>query len=199
LYLLLKIGRKQAENQVMGGQGWEADHVHRGGQFLKNRTFLASLMSMAKDFEKDEPPSFITERSPGKYPTTEDMDHLTYLSRSPSVFEREEDDNLREWRLVCASCGHLVTRVSEKTEIQGRHNHDFPYYGNIVRLGCYRHAPGCVGIEGISDGYSWFRGYSWQIQLCRNCYTQLGWKYMSQNDSFYGLVFKVLREEKPSD
>jgi hypothetical protein len=156
-------------------------------------------MSMAKDFEKDESGSIITERSSGKYPSKEDMDHLTYLEKRPSFFEHEEDDNSREWRLVCASCGHLVTRVSEKIDFRGRHNHDFPYYGSIVRLGCYRNAPGCVGVERISNGYSWFRGYSWQIQLCRNCYTQLGWKYMSQDDSFYGLVFKMLREEKPEE
>ena len=166
-------------------------------QGLKSVKFISNLIIMAKDFEKDESPSFITETSPGKYPSKEDMDHLTYLDKRPSIFEHEEDDNLREWRLVCASCGHLVTRVSEKIDFRGRHNHDFPYYGSIVRLGCYRNAPGCVGVERISDGYSWFRGYSWQIQLCRNCYTQLGWKYMSQDDSFYGLVFKMLREEKP--
>ena len=152
---------------------------------------------MASEFDNPEPPSFTTERSPDKYPSKEDLEHLTYLDRRPSVFEHEEDESLRDWRLVCASCGHLVTRVSEKIGVRGRHHHDFPYYGKIVRLGCYRNAPGCVGIERISSGYSWFRGYSWQIQLCRNCYTQLGWKYMSQEDSFYGLVFKMLREEKP--
>ena len=151
---------------------------------------------MAKDFEKYELPSFITEVTPGKYPSNEDLDHLTYLDKRPSRFERE-DDRFREWRLVCASCGHPVTGVSEKIEVRGRHHHDFPYYGNIVRLGCYRRAPGCVGVERISNGYSWFRGYSWQIQLCGKCYTQLGWKYMSQAESFYGLVFKMLREEKP--
>lgn len=154
---------------------------------------------MAKDSENHELPSFITELSPGKYPYKEDMDHLTYLDREPSLFEHEEDDNLREWRLVCASCGHLVTTVSEKIDFLGRHNHDFPYYGSIVRLGCYRNAPGCVGVERISRGYSWFRGYSWQIQLCGNCYTQLGWKYMSHDGSFYGLAFKLLREEKPQE
>jgi len=58
---------------------------------------------MAKDFDKDELPSFITEISPGKYPSNEDMDHLTYLEKGPSLFEDEEDDNMREWRLVCAS------------------------------------------------------------------------------------------------
>jgi len=154
-------------------------------------------MSMAKDFEKDELPSFITEVSPDKYPSKEDMDHLTYLEKRPSLLQHDQDDRLRGWRLVCASCGHPVTTVSERVEVRGRHHHDFPYYGHIVRLGCYRNASGCVGVERISNGYSWFRGYSWQIQLCRNCYTQLGWKYMSQEDSFYGLVFKLLREEKP--
>jgi hypothetical protein len=155
------------------------------------------LATMAKDFEKHEPPSFVTETSPGTYPSREDMDHLTYLESTPSIFGAEEGESAGEWQLVCSSCGHPVTGVSEKVEVRGRHHHDFPYYGNIVRLGCYRNAPGCVGIQRVSNGYSWFRGYSWQIQLCGNCYTQLGWKYMSQEDSFYGLVFKMLREEKP--
>jgi hypothetical protein len=154
-------------------------------------------MSMARDIEKDGSLSFITERSSGKYPSKEGIDHLTYLEKRPSLFEHKEDENLWEWRLVCASCGHLITTVSEKMDVGGRHHYDFPYYSHIVRLGCYHKAPGCVGVERISNGYSWFRGYSWQIQLCRNCYTQLGWKYISQDDSFYGLVFKLLREEKP--
>jgi hypothetical protein len=152
---------------------------------------------MAKNFENHELPSFITEISPGQYPHKEDLEHLTYLDREPSLFENEENGNFREWRLVCASCGHTVTTVYERMDVRGRHHHDFPYYGHIVRLGCYRSAPGCVGVERISHGYSWFRGYAWQIELCRNCHTQLGWKYMSQEDSFFGLVFKLLREEKP--
>jgi hypothetical protein len=154
---------------------------------------------MAKDSGKDELPSFITEISPGTYPDKEDMEHLTYLEKRPSLFQHGEDESIQEWRLVCASCGHLVTTVSERMDVRGRHHHDFPYYGHIVRVGCYRNASGCVGIERISHGYSWFRGYAWQIQLCRNCYTQLGWKYVSQEDSFYGLVFKLLREEKPGE
>jgi len=152
---------------------------------------------MAKDFEKDDAPPFVTRRHEGKYPSKEDLDHLTYLEERPSVFEH--NDNLEERRLVCASCGHLVTTVRERIDYRGRHHHDFPYYGGIVRLGCYRNAPGCVGVERISNGYSWFRGYAWQIQLCGNCYTQLGWKYMSSDDGFYGLVFKTLREEKPEE
>jgi len=49
-------------------------------------------MSMAKDFEKDESRSIITERSSGKYPSKGDLDHLTYLEKRPSLFDHEEDD-----------------------------------------------------------------------------------------------------------
>ncbi len=156
-------------------------------------------IGMAKDFERYESLSIITERPSGRYPATEDLDHLTYLDKGSSLFEDGAGDSMKEWRLICAHCGHLVTTVGEKIEVLGRHHHDFPYYGDIVRLGCYRNAPGCVGIERVSNGYSWFRGYSWQIQLCLNCHIQLGWKYVSHDDSFYGLVFKMLREKKTGE
>jgi hypothetical protein len=152
---------------------------------------------MTTDFENHDAFSIITKRPPEGYPSKKDMDHLTYLEMKPSIFDKDEQDTFREWQLVCTSCGHTVTPVSEKIEVYARHAHDFPYYGHVVRLGCFRNAPGCVGVERISNGYSWFRGYAWQIQLCRNCYIQLGWKYMSPNDSFYGLIFRLLREKKP--
>ena len=141
-----------------------------------------------KDFNKN------TRFSP-KYLSHEDMDHLTYLTKKPSIFEHEDDDKMREKCLICAACGHPVTKVAEKTDVRGRHDHAFSYYGDIVRLGCFRNAQGCIGVERISKGYSWFRGYSWQIQVCQNCFSQLGWKYISENDSFYGLIFKMLRED----
>ena len=127
-----------------------------------------------------------------EYLFSEEIDHLPYLKERLSIFDH---DDMRERRLVCAACGHPVTRLSEKINVRGRHDHAFRYYDAIVRLGCFRNAQGCLGVEAVSHGYSWFRGYSWQIQVCRHCFSQLGWKYMSQDDSFYGLVFKMLREE----
>ena len=127
--------------------------------------------------------------------TDEDIDHLPYLSESPSILEEDTDED-RKRILICAACDHPVTAVSEKINVLGRHDHAFRYYDAVVRLGCFRNAEGCLGVQGISHGYSWFRGYAWQIQVCRNCYTQLGWKYMSEEDSFYGLVFKTLREDR---
>lgn len=133
--------------------------------------------------------------------TTEDrerswerVDHLGYL-KNRSIFEDEMREDAEGAALVCASCAHTVTYVSEKVAVLGRHDQAFPYYRQIVRLGCFRNAPGCTGYGGVSRGYSWFRGYEWQIQLCGNCFTQLGWKYTSPDDSFYGLVFGTLRED----
>ena len=56
---------------------------------------------MAKDFEKDQLFSITTERPLGRYPSTEDIDHLSYLNKSRSIFEDEGDDNMKEWGLVC--------------------------------------------------------------------------------------------------
>ena len=125
--------------------------------------------------------------------------HLTYLKWRFSLFDNEADEKIRLKDLVCAACGHPITKVAEKVEIRGRHDYGFTNLGYPIVLGCYRHAPGCVGTNRISRGYSWFRGYAWEIQLCQNCYTQVGWKYMRPEDSFYGLVFKMLQEKDPED
>ena len=127
------------------------------------------------------------------------LEHLPYLTERRSVLWDAEDNPRLENKLLCAACGHPATSVSESIEFRGRHDHVFQYFGEVVYLGCYRNAPGCVGVQRISKGYSWFRGYTWQIQVCRNCYSQLGWKYVSQDDAFYALVFKLLREEEQKE
>jgi len=123
------------------------------------------------------------------------VDHLTYLKNKPSIFENIDDNKFKQMNLLCVQCRRPVTKVSEKVEIFGRHDHAFHLYGEIVRLGCFSKAHGCTGVQGVSNGYSWFRGYSWQIQVCNNCYSQLGWKYIKENDSFYGLMLSMLCEE----
>ena len=128
-----------------------------------------------------------------------ESDHLTYLEKRLSIFEDEDAGEIGRKNLVCASCRDLVTKVSEKIDVRGRHDHSFGNLGYPVKLGCFRNAPGCIGVERVSHGYSWFPGYAWQIQVCQECYTQLGWKYMTQHDSFYGLIFGVLREEESGE
>jgi len=126
----------------------------------------------------------------------EKANHLAYLRREQSLFETEEEKELKQRNLCCATCGHPVTRVLEKITNRGMHEWAFPLYNEIIQLGCYRNAKGCVGVQQVSHGYSWFRGYAWQIQVCGNCYTQLGWKYISEDESFYGLIFNTLQDEQ---
>lgn len=128
-----------------------------------------------------------------------ESDHLPYLKEGSSIFEHEDDEKMRKRHLICAACDHPVTNLSEKIEVRGRHDHAFRYFNDIVRLGCFRNAQGCIGVQIVSHGYSWFRGYAWQVQVCRHCYAQLGWKYMSEDDSFYGLIFNTLREEEQEE
>jgi hypothetical protein len=35
--------------------------------------------------------------------------------------------------------------------------------------------------------------------VCENCHIQLGWKYTSPEDSFYGLMLAALRDEDPEN
>ena len=130
------------------------------------------------------------------FPPWAGMDHLNYLKVHPLIIENDKSYQLD---LTCSECRHPITKVSERIEVFGRHDHAFTNLGYLVQLGCFRHAPGCLGVERISHGYSWFRGYAWQIQFCRYCFTQLGWKYISEDDSFYGLIFNTLREEETEE
>lgn len=142
------------------------------------------------DFDKEASisPRYLSDKN--------QTDHLTYLTWNFSIFENEEDEKILQTNLLCAACGYPVTKVLEKIKVRGRHEYRFTNLGYPIILGCFRNAPGCIGYGGISHGYSWFRGYTWQIQLCGNCLSQLGWVYMSEEDSFYALAFKMLREEK---
>lgn len=138
----------------------------------------------------------------GRYMNSDQMkwgksDHLTYLEVRPETFKDNNAAKILKIDLVCADCGHTVTTVSQRIEIWSSHDYTFGNLGYPVRLGCFREAPGCVGVDPISHGYSWFKGYAWQIQLCGNCYFQLGWKYISPENSFFGLIFGALKEQDP--
>jgi len=122
-------------------------------------------------------------------------DHLTYLEIRPEAYK--DTSKILQKNLVCSNCDHTVTTVSQRIEIWACHEYTFGNLGYPVRLGCFLEAPGCIGVENISHGYSWFKGYAWQIQLCQNCYFQLGWKYMSPENSFFGLIFGALEEQDP--
>ena len=36
--------------------------------------------------------------------------------------------------------------------------------------------------------FTWFRGYDWQVAVCRGCSDHLGWFYSRRETGFWGLI-----------
>ena len=91
--------------------------------------------------------------------------------------------------VVCAACGHEITRASAAISVAGSHAHTFMNPGGYVfEIVCYREAPGTASAGASSAEWSWFPGYRWKIALCAACRAHLGWSFTSGADRFFGLV-----------
>lgn len=97
--------------------------------------------------------------------------------------------------IFCRNCNYPVTRPSERIEVDAAHRHTFANpNGYLFEIGCFRSADGC-GTTGMkSTEFAWFRGYTWQIGICRKCHIHLGWRFQSGADQFYGLILTRLTE-----
>ena len=123
--------------------------------------------------------------------------------RSPSrderveVLEREQDISGRQ--LLCTYCETPVTSLAARRDVEGAHIHTFTNpHGIVFRIGCFASAPGCLASGELSDHFTWFPGYSWQIALCGACKIHLGWRFLSGRDAFHGLIGDRLVEEAHS-
>ncbi len=97
--------------------------------------------------------------------------------------------------IFCLACGGVVTARDQKIQVSGSHAHTFFNPAGIVfELGCFQKAPGCLHVGAPSREFSWFPEYFWCISLCRYCRTHLGWVFVMEGNSFYGLILKKLRE-----
>lgn len=99
-----------------------------------------------------------------------------------------------EEAIRCRACGQVVTGHEQHLAVGGSPVHTFFNPAGIVfELGCFRRAPGCTASGALSAEFTWFPGYLWQIVLCRNCRTHLGWHFISAEDSFFGLILARLQ------
>ena len=110
-------------------------------------------------------------------------------------FEIESDS---EEAILCRQCHQVLTRPSERISIQGAHRHAFANpHGIVFQIGCFRSVQGCGYVGPATPEWSWFKGYSWRILVCRMCLTHLGWLYTSAGDeSFNGLILDRIIESK---
>lgn len=97
----------------------------------------------------------------------------------------------------CARCGTLMTRGSLGIRMNGDHEHVvFNPAGMMFRVACFKDAPGAVAVGNVSDQFSWFRGFTWRIALCKTCDAQMGWMYEGAGAPavFFGLIRAMLVE-----
>ena len=107
--------------------------------------------------------------------------------------DREVSENGKHIR--CRQCRLVITRESERIQINGTHQHVCTNpHGIVFEIGCFRIASGCSPIGSPSDEWSWFPGFSWKVAVCRRCLSHLGWLFTASTpDNFYGLILNRLR------
>ena len=122
---------------------------------------------------------------------------ITDVEGNTAVTERDKQEQERDKRkLVCSTCSHVVTAADKRIQVNNSHKHTFFNPAGIVyELGCFSDAPGCMAIGERSREFSWFAGASWQVVLCGNCQSHLGWLFRTADSTFYGLILAQLLEE----
>ena len=111
-----------------------------------------------------------------------------------------DDKNLEKSKknrwLYCTICSQPVVRKNKMINVDGSHQHTFLNpHGIVYQIGCFQNAPGCSGVGSYSSEFSWFAGYKWKIMLCSKCSVHLGWQFISDNTSFFGLLLERLKEK----
>jgi len=112
------------------------------------------------------------------------------------VIQRSADQRDEKDKVICKVCQHQITSLTNKIEVNGHHHHIFTNpRGLTFEIACFAAAPGGLNTGIPTWEHTWFRGYTWQITLCVNCLTHLGWFYQSSREgSFYGLILENLEE-----
>jgi len=114
--------------------------------------------------------------------------------RASAPAATDERQTAPERAIVCATCGHAITRERERIRILEAHEHRFMNpAGFLFHIGCFARAQGCVPIGAPSAEYPWFPGFDWRIALCGGCSDHLGWLFQSPDRSFFGLRLDRLR------
>jgi hypothetical protein len=131
------------------------------------------------------------------------MDATVYAlkggSEAPAPTRRREplpieDDGGGEL-LACARCLRAVTTSGARIEVGGAHEHRFANpSGYRYHIGCFARASGCVPVGQASTYWTWFPGFSWQIEQCGECGEHLGWRFRSADSVFHGLILARLVE-----
>jgi hypothetical protein len=97
--------------------------------------------------------------------------------------------------ILCAGCLRRITTPAARIEVGGRHDHEcVNRQGYRWRIGCFAAAEGLVIVTEPDADFTWFPGYTWEIENCGGCSRLIGWRYRSGDSSFHGLILAHLVE-----
>ncbi|MBU50044.1 MAG: hypothetical protein CL920_15255 [Deltaproteobacteria bacterium] len=117
--------------------------------------------------------------------------NTTDLLERPKTHSEETPEHT----IRCAHCAHTITTSHQRIEVEGKHVHNFMNpEGFAFQIGCFRNAVGLRPVDMPSAEFSWFRGFFWQIEVCKQCHTHLGWSYENEQEIFYGLILPRLTQ-----
>jgi hypothetical protein len=109
------------------------------------------------------------------------------VTEDPAASEQAEK------KISCAYCLNAITTPESQRAINGSFTHVFANpHGYVYEIGCFSKAAGCRPYSTTSSDFSWFSGYNWQIAVCGQCASHLGWRFSSRTDTFYGLILEKL-------
>jgi hypothetical protein len=118
----------------------------------------------------------------------------------PEATEDDRDDRDDGGHLlVCAHCARFITTTAARIQVAGAHEHTFTNPAGLsFHIGCFWPVAGCAVAGEPSTFWTWFPGYSWQVEGCASCAHHLGWFFASGGDGFHGLILDRLVEVESS-
>lgn len=120
---------------------------------------------------------------------TDDSATASLPAEAPENKEERDFDEV----INCAACSQEITHTKHRTSAGGKFSHTCVNPAGILfEIGCFKEAAGCREIGPESDDFSWFDGYVWQVTVCTDCKTHLGWRFWSADNEFYGLILNRL-------
>lgn len=110
------------------------------------------------------------------------------------TYPQDETEEQEEKYLLCKQCENRITLPNHRIEVAGNFEHTFLNPGgHVFHIGCFYAADGCLALGVPTAEWTWFEGFEWQVALCNQCNSHLGWFYRSREEQhFYGLIMNLL-------